>query len=94
MINRNPEVISRVRNSSESLAEAWALSLEDDDISSQGYLQKTLIKSGLGIHDATDEELEKLKGWKASGKTIFDLAYIFADMVSRRALIGVSAIIF
>lgn len=84
----NPEVISRVRNSSESLAEAWALSLEDDDISSQGYLQKTLIKSGLGIHDATDEELEKLKGWKASGKTIFDLAYIFADMVSRRALIG------
>jgi hypothetical protein len=68
--------------------------LEKDDISAQDYLQKTLIKSGLGIHDATHEEIEKLKSWKESGKTVMDLAYIFADMVSRRALIGVSTIIF
>lgn len=94
LLYRNPEVISRVHNSSEFLAEAWALVLEKDDINAEDYLQNTLIKSGLGIQDATHEELEQLKGWKTSGKTVMDLAYIFADMVSRRALVGVSRIVY
>lgn len=83
----NPEIIRRVNNSSESLAEAWNSAIEGK-FATQDYLKKVLVESGLGIDDATDEELEKLKGWKASGKTVMDLAYIFADMVSRRALIG------
>lgn len=86
---RNPEVIQRVHNSSEALADAWSKAI-GSEITTLEYLKKVLIKSGLGIEDATEEEIQKLKDWKSSGKTVIDLSYIFADMVSRRALIGVS----
>lgn len=86
---RNPEVIRRVQNSSEALAEAWNKAVESKT-ATQDYLKKVLIESGLGIANATDEEIQRLKDWKSSGKTVIDLSYIFADMVSRRALIGVS----
>lgn len=49
-----------------------------------------MIEGGLGIDDATEEEIDRVKAWKSSGKTWLELAYVFADMVSRRALIGVS----
>lgn len=83
----NPDVIRRVHNSSEALADAWNNAIESKT-ASQHYLKKVLIESGLGIEDATDEEIQRLKDWKSSGKTVIDLSYIFADMVSRRALIG------
>ncbi|KAI8370801.1 alkaline-phosphatase-like protein [Choanephora cucurbitarum] len=85
----NPEVIHRVQNSSEALAYAWNTTLHaSDPLNQQDYLNKELIQAGLGIHDCTPEEVEKIKAWQSSNKTIFDLAYIFSDMVSRRALIG------
>ncbi|KAI8640395.1 alkaline-phosphatase-like protein [Parasitella parasitica] len=81
----NPEVVHRVRNSSESLANAWAAST---NVRSQGYLKKVLIQSGLGIQDATPQEIEKITNWKSSGKTVEELSWLFSDMVSRRALLG------
>lgn len=85
-----PEVISRVRNSSESLAEAWSASLLSET-ATDNFLTQDLIKSGLGIKDVTGEELQRVKDWKPTANcTTIDLSYIFADMVSRRALIGVS----
>ncbi|CEP10665.1 hypothetical protein [Parasitella parasitica] len=81
----NPEVVHRVRNSSEALANAWAASA---NVRSQGYLKKVLIQSGLGIQDATSQEIEKITNWKSSGKTVEELSWLFSDMVSRRALLG------
>lgn len=84
-----PEVVHRVQNSSESLAEAWSLAVSSQTASDH-YLTQVLIKSGLGIHDPTEEEVEKVKAWKPSEiSTIYDLTYMFAEMVSKRALIGV-----
>lgn len=84
----NPEVVHRVRNSTEVLANAWAASA--NDAHSQNYLKKVLIQSGLGIEDATHEEIEKITNWKSTGKTVEELSWYFSDMVSRRALLGVS----
>ncbi|RCH92514.1 hypothetical protein CU098_002020, partial [Rhizopus stolonifer] len=85
----NPEVIQRVRNSSEVLAYAWNAAVHSTEISDQQhYLEKVLIQSGLGIDDCVSDELEKVKAWQHTNKTIYDLAYLFSDMVSRRALIG------
>ncbi|CAO0799842.1 unnamed protein product [Mucor circinelloides] len=82
----NPEVVHRVRNSTEVLANAWAAST--NDVHSQNYLKKVLIQSGLGIEDATHEEIEKITNWKSTGKTVEELSWYFSDMVSRRALLG------
>ncbi|KAI7905893.1 alkaline-phosphatase-like protein [Cokeromyces recurvatus] len=86
----NPHIIHRVRNSSEALAIAWndIVHKEEDDVQSYNYLREVLIEIGLGILDATRDEIEKLKAWKLAKKTLDDLGYLFADMVSRRALIG------
>ncbi|KAI8372697.1 alkaline-phosphatase-like protein [Radiomyces spectabilis] len=83
----NPEVIHRVQNSSEQLAQVWADAVQSN-IASQDMLRNTIIHAGLGIDDPTDEEMQKLNEWNHHGKSVLDLAYLFADMVSRRALIG------
>lgn len=53
-----------------------------DDIKS--YIRKSLLEEGLGVHDATDEEVNSLvdnsEPWPAS--------YIFSDIISRRAQVG------
>ena len=51
----------------------------------ESYIRTTLLEQGLGIHDASDEEVARLLDessdpWPAS--------YLFADMISRRAQIG------
>ncbi|KAG0738362.1 hypothetical protein G6F16_010767 [Rhizopus arrhizus] len=86
----NPEVIEHVRNSSEALATAWdeLLKKETNEHALYEYLKHVIIESGLGIEDATDDEIERIISWAESGKTTDELAYVFADMVSRRALIG------
>ncbi|KAI7852371.1 alkaline-phosphatase-like protein [Circinella umbellata] len=83
----NPEVISRVRNSSEALARVWNEAVKSDTTST-GYLRKEIIANGLGIEDPTKEELERLASWKENNEDISVLENILADMVSRRALIG------
>ncbi|KAI9475681.1 MAG: alkaline-phosphatase-like protein [Benjaminiella poitrasii] len=84
----NPNIVHRVRNSTESLAFAWDKAHYEDDLKSQDYLRRILFELGLGIADSTLEEIERVKAWKLSNKTLDDLGYLFGDMVSRRALIG------
>ncbi|KAI8977219.1 alkaline-phosphatase-like protein [Mycotypha africana] len=86
-----PERLSHVANSSEALAFAWDMACHKKDVDEQtnmDYLREILIRAGLGIHDATIEEIEKIKGWITANKTVYDLAYMFSDMTSQRALIG------
>ena len=49
-----------------------------------GWIRENLIEKGLGVYDATDEEINRLidnsDPWPAS--------YIFADIISRRAQVG------
>lgn len=48
------------------------------------YIREKLIEQGLGVYDATDDEINRLVDnsdpWPAS--------YIFADIISRRAQVG------
>lgn len=83
-------MISRVQNSTEVLAIAWNDAVEKGLNHRQDFLRRVLIKSGLGIDDITEEEIQKVNNWNAHEKTVEELSYIFSDMVSRRALIGVS----
>ncbi|CDH58497.1 alkaline phosphatase [Lichtheimia corymbifera JMRC:FSU:9682] len=83
----NPEVISRVRNSSEALSRAWDAA-QRKEIDALSYLRQEIIVNGLGIEDATEDEIQSLVSWKDSGKDITDLENRLSDMVSRRALIG------
>lgn len=82
-------MISRVRNSSEVLARAWDAA-QHEEIDTLNYLRQEIIVNGLGIDDATEDEIQSLVSWKDSGKDITDLENRLSDMVSRRALIGVS----
>ena len=50
------------------------------------WIRSQLVEAGLGIHDATDAEIQKLydstqTSWPPS-------SYLFADMISRRAQVG------
>ncbi|KAI8086207.1 alkaline-phosphatase-like protein [Halteromyces radiatus] len=83
----NPEVISRVMNSSEHLANVWNQATETN-IASLDYLKSTIIADGLGVTDPSKEELDKVMAWKTSGKPLEVLVTYFGDIVSRRALIG------
>ena len=51
------------------------------------YIQETIVKDGLGVHDATEKEIDTLMGYK-SNALVAD--FTLADMISRRAQIGVS----
>ncbi|ORX47502.1 alkaline phosphatase-like protein [Hesseltinella vesiculosa] len=83
----NPEVIQRVTNSSEVLAQMWAQALQTNT-ATVDYLEKTLVAEGLGVPDATKIELKRIQDWADSGKNMEVLVTLFADIVSRRALIG------
>jgi hypothetical protein len=87
---RNPEVISRVKNSSEALANVWSTAVEADS-ASYSYLHDVIFEHGLGITDATEDESDWIANWKNDNiEAINDLTNQLSDMVSRRALIGVS----
>lgn len=58
---------------------------ENDDITQaqlKDYIKTKLVEEGLGIYDATHEELDLLTVHPRSS------GYIFSDMISRRAQIG------
>jgi hypothetical protein len=50
------------------------------------FIEKNIVQDGLGIHDATHHEIETLMLYKSSA-VLAD--YTLADMISRRAQIGV-----
>ncbi|KAI8059884.1 alkaline-phosphatase-like protein [Gongronella butleri] len=83
----NPEVIQRVTNSSEALAGMWYKATVAEAATTK-FLKDTLVADGLGVDDATKEELDRILQWKDSGKSFEVLITYFADIVSRRALIG------
>ncbi|CAO3629299.1 unnamed protein product [Cunninghamella blakesleeana] len=83
----NPEVISRVSNSTEALANEWVKAVESNT-ASDNFLVRDIIHHGLGVDNPTKEEIERVKSWKDSGKSIEVLMTYLSDIVSRRALIG------
>ncbi|KAI8088812.1 alkaline-phosphatase-like protein [Halteromyces radiatus] len=84
----NPEVIDRVKSSSENLANVWSAAVNGNSATTR-YLQDIIFDKGLGITDATPEEIRWVSEWKNDNpQAMYQLSYQFSDMVSRRALIG------
>lgn len=50
----------------------------------KAFVRKTLLERGLGVYDATDDEVSRL----AENSDPWPASYIFADIISRRAQIG------
>ena len=59
----------------------------DEEKDVRKYIQETIVKDGLGIHDATEKEIDILVGYKSNAQMA---DFTLADMISRRAQIGVS----
>ncbi|MCJ1299168.1 hypothetical protein MMC08_001960 [Hypocenomyce scalaris] len=83
-----PGMLANATHSGENLAYQLRNHLSNEVSSSKdntkSYIRTTLLEEGLGVHDATDEEVNSLidnsDPWPAS--------YIFADIISRRAQVG------
>ncbi|KAJ2956829.1 hypothetical protein NQZ79_g7339 [Umbelopsis isabellina] len=80
----NPDVIQRVQASAEVLTR---------DIISQStltanYIEKVIVEQGLGINDASKEELDYLTHWQENNLSSSNIEEHLANMVSVRALIG------
>jgi len=73
-----PGVISRVRNSSQVLSHALN-NYDGDD--KTGFIEKTILRDGLGIKDFTDEEVAGLN-------SIENIEYYLANLTSTRAQLG------
>jgi hypothetical protein len=54
------------------------------------YVKDYIIKESLGITDATDDEIAYLENWQEKNLTSSNIEEHLANMVSVRALIGVS----
>jgi alkaline phosphatase len=86
LIFRNPDVIKRVQAS----AEALTRNIMSQTSLTSKYIEKVVVEQGLGITDATKDELEYLKNWQENNLTSSNIEEHLANMVSVRALIGVS----
>jgi hypothetical protein len=49
-----------------------------------------IVEQGLGITDATDEEIQYLEDWQKNNLNAVNIEEYLSNMVSVRALIGVS----
>jgi alkaline phosphatase len=54
------------------------------------YLKTVIIGDGLGVVDPTSDEIKRVMEWDPTKKTVEVLITYLSDIVSRRALIGVS----
>ena len=84
-----PDVLAKASHSSEYLANKLKVYLDEEaqtaSISSKrNYVRKHLLEDGLGISDATDDEVDSLLNADPFSPT----SYSFADMISRRAQVG------
>ena len=84
-----PGVLSNASHSAEHLGRKYAEYLHRDGAtaSREGkskYLRSELLEDGLGIRDATDEEIDAI----IEAKPVWPPSYLFADMISRRAEVG------
>lgn len=78
--------MTNATHSAESLANALRSHIDSGDgATDQGlktYIEKTLIRDGLGVRDVSDAEVQQIVDHPELS------AYTFADIVSRRAQIG------
>ena len=83
-----PEVLANVTHSTEFLGYQVASMAADevDEMRVREYIEETIVKQGLGIYDATKAEIEHLIKVRSSA-LLAD--FTMADMISRRAQIGV-----
>jgi len=84
-----PGVLDKASHSGEYLAVKLAEYLsgsgkDEKDSARKTWVRKNLIKNGLGIDDATDAEVNAL----IHPEPEVGPAYVFADMISRRAQVG------
>ena len=98
-----PEVLANASHSTEflgiQLAQHAGLNFRGSDGGFNGdeeknvrkFIQETIVKDGLGIHDATEKEIDTLMGYKDNA-ILAD--YTLADMISQRAQIGVISLKF
>ena len=81
-----PEVLVNVSHSAEYLSKQLKEYVADHDQISEkdlkSYIDEELVQNGMGILDATNEELERVV------KHEIPTAYMFAAMISRRAQLG------
>ncbi|KAL1963687.1 hypothetical protein VTN77DRAFT_7891 [Rasamsonia byssochlamydoides] len=84
-----PGVLAKASHSSEYLHAKLKEYLNgkgqtDDRATQRAYIRKHFLEKGLGIDDATDEEVDSL----IETDPVWPASYIFADMISRRAQVG------
>jgi hypothetical protein len=86
LAKREPAVIKRVNRSAELLARQLIAHASFKP----NYVKDYIIEQGLGITDATDDEIAYLEKWQEKNLTSNNIEEHLANMVSVRALIGVS----
>ncbi|GAB5593525.1 vacuolar alkaline phosphatase [Umbelopsis nana] len=79
-----PSVIKRVKSSAEALARKLIASTT----SKAHYVRDVIVEQGLGITDATDEEIQYLEDWQKNNLNAVNIEEYLSNMVSVRALIG------
>ncbi|EFP83769.2 hypothetical protein PGT21_034638 [Puccinia graminis f. sp. tritici] len=79
-----PEVLANASHSTAWLAKKISLSHQPSQPISRQFIVDEVLKDGLGIIDASDEEIDKLVS--LGGRQNVD--YLLADMISRRAQVG------
>ena len=84
-----PSVLVNASHSSEHLHDQLQHYLGTDGQNAtrpehRSYIRLRLLEDGLGIFDATDEEVDQL----IDAEDMNPARYIFADMISRRAQVG------
>ncbi|KAI8973926.1 alkaline-phosphatase-like protein [Pilobolus umbonatus] len=83
----NPEVISKVKKSSEILSRVWINAVEHG-MDTEAFLVNDIVKEGLGIDDLTPNEIQSVLSWKESSLPIEHLITHLSNLVSTRANIG------
>jgi alkaline phosphatase len=81
----HPEVLANASHSAEYLSRALRAHIEETNESGKKlrhFVENKLVQEGLGVMDATDEEIELVISNPALS------AYAFAEIISRRAQIG------
>ncbi|CAO3622434.1 unnamed protein product [Cunninghamella echinulata] len=83
----NPEVLTKVKNSSEVVADIWRKA-DKNEIATTDYLKENIISNYLGVNDISKEEIDRFMSAKTKKKSLKILATYFSEVVSRRAMIG------
>lgn len=83
-----PEALTKVKNSSEILTWQWMQAISEGK-DTREFLVEAIIKDGTGVQDPTDAEIDRLWAWKEKNTTYDFFASALADIVSKRAEIGV-----